>query len=426
MSAALSRSEIGNGIHFTVLRDPRFKTNRLSFNFILPLSKETASANAILPFLFRKGYRGCADYTELNQKLNRLYDANLYTDVLKSGDFQILNLSISSIDDAFTLEKEAISQKAADILCRLLHQPAFLESNFDLLQFELEKRSLIDAIEADINEKTSYAVQRMIANMCVEEAYGLHKYGDVDSVKKLTVRDVAAAYDNVLKTAQIEIYFIGCGCADRVSEQIKKSFSALKRDPIRSIDSTKIYRAASVKTIEERFNVNQAKLVMGFRVNAQTPEEIDQVRLMSMLYGGATRSKLFINVREKLSLCYYCSSRFDRTKGILYVNSGVEFANVKRAEDEILRQLEEIRGGNFTDEELSETKMMIADSFRTVNDSPASMETWYLGQLFSHSEASPEEEAARLNQVTREQIQKAAAGVTLDTIYVLKGEEDKK
>ena len=121
---------------------------------------------------------------------------------------------------------------------------------------------------------------------------------------------------------------------------------------------------------------------MGFRVNAQTPEEIDQVRLMSMLYGGATRSKLFINVREKLSLCYYCSSRFDRTKGILYVNSGVEFANVKRAEDEILRQLEEIRGGNFTDEELSETKMMIADSFRTVNDSPASMETWYLGQLF--------------------------------------------
>ena len=143
------------------------------------------------------------------------------------------------------------------------------------------------------------------------------------------------------------------------------------------------------------------------RQDAKTQEEMDEVRLMSMLYGGTPRSKLFMNVREKLSLCYYCSSRLDRTKGILYVNSGVEFDNVKKAEDEILRQLEEVKAGNFSEEELEETKLMVADSFKTVNDSPSSMETWYLGQLFSHSEASPEEESARLSRVTREQVMKA-------------------
>lgn len=423
MSVTLSRSEIGKGIHFTVIRDPRFKTNRLSFNFILPLSEKRASANAILPFLFRKGYYGCSNYTELNQKLNRLYGANLYTDVLKSGDFQILNLSISSIDDAFALEKEEIAKETADILCRLIRQPAFLQSDFDLTQFDLEKQSLVDAIEAEINEKTSYAVQRMIANMCAGEPYGIHKYGDVPSVKQLTMSDVAEAYHHVLKTAQIEIYFVGCGAADEVAAQVQDDFSTLERDPIVSIDSQRVYRAVSPKTVEEHFSVSQAKLVMGFRVDAKTQEEMDEVRLMSMLYGGTPRSKLFMNVREKLSLCYYCSSRLDRSKGILYVNSGVEFDNVKKAGDEILRQLEEVKAGNFSEEELEETKLMVADSFKTVNDSPSSMETWYLGQLFSHSEASPEEEAARLNRVTRKQVIKAAGRVTLDTVYVLRGEE---
>ncbi len=423
MSVLLKRSEIGQGIHFTAIRDSRFKTNRLSFNFILPLSKETASAYAILPFLFRKGYRGCSDYTELNQKLNRLYGANLYTDVLKSGDFQVLNLSISSIDDSFALEKEAVSKEAADILCRLIRQPAFLLDDFDLSQFDLEKQALVDAIEAEINEKTSYAVQRMVANMCAEEPYGIHRFGDVESVKRLTMQDIAQAYGRALKTAQIEIYSIGCGNADEVAQQIEEDFSALaERSPAASIDSKRVYRALSVQTVEESYSVNQAKLVMGFRVDAKTPEEMDQVRLMSLLYGGTPRSKLFMNVREKLSLCYYCSSRLDRTKGILYVNSGVEFANVQKAKDEILKQLEEVKAGHFTDEELQETKLMAADSFKTVNDSPSSMETWYLGQLFTHSEASPEEEAERLSQVTREQVMEAAAKITLDTVYLLKGE----
>ncbi len=423
MSSLLDRTQIGNGIHFTAIRDSRFKTNRLSFNFILPLSKEMASANAILPFLIRKGYRGCSDYTALNQKLNQLYGANLYTDVLKSGDFQILNISISSIDDSFALEQESVSEEAADILCRLIKQPAFLQEDFDLSQFQLEKQALVDAIEAELNEKTSFAVQQMIAHMCEKEPYGLHKYGNVDSVKKLTMEMVKSAYYRMMKTAMIEIYFVGCGESEGVLSQIRNDFAALERTPIDSVKSLFVPACGQVRKVEEHYNVSQAKLVIGFRVHSTDPKDIDCARLMSMLYGGTPRSKLFMNVREKLSLCYYCSSRFDRTKGILYVNSGVEFNNVKKAEEEILRQLEEIKAGNFTDEELVETKLMVADSFKTVNDSPSSMESWYLGQQFAASNASPEEEAARLNGVTREQVMDAANRTVLDTVYVLSGEE---
>lgn len=422
MPAQIKRSEIGNGIHLTEIRDSRFKTNRLSFHFILPLEQKAAAANAIIPFLIRKGYRGCEDYTKLNQKLSNLYGANLYTDVLKLGDFQILNVSISSVDDAFALDGEKVTKEAADILCRLVRQPAFLLEGFDITQFELEKQALIDAIEAEINEKTSYAVQRMLALMCAEEPYGIHKYGNVEALKALTMKDAKEAYDRVLKTARLEVYFVGCGNADDATEQICDSFSSLERSPSDTVESSKTFAAAASKNIEERYNVNQAKLVLGFRVDAKTAEELDAARLMSMLYGGTPRSKLFLNVREKLSLCYYCAARFDRMKDILYVNSGVEFANVEKAKDEILKQLEEVKTGNFTDEELKETKLLVADSFKTVNDSASSMEIWYLSQLFANTNASPEEEAERLNRVTAEQIKNIAQKVTLDTVYVLNGE----
>ena len=425
MSASVNRFEIGSGVHMTQIRDPRFKTNRLSFNFILPLEAKTVSANAILPFLIRKGYRGCSDYIELNRKLNSLYGANLYTDVLKSGDFQILNVSISSIDDAFSLENEPVSAQAADILCSLVSEPVFLEEGFDLAQFELEKQLLIDSIEAELNEKTSYAVKRMIEHMCADEPYGIHKYGTIDSIRELTLSDAEAAYRDVLKKARVEVYSVGCGDVNGVADRIRMLFDSIERKPITSVDSMRILSADKVDTVEECYNVNQAKLVMGFRTASDTSEEINAARMMSMLFGGTPRSKLFLNVREKLSLCYYCSSRFERNKAVMYVNSGVEFENVDKAKEEILRQLDEIKAGHFTEEELAETKLMVVDSFKTVNDSPSSMEVWYLSQLFSGTCNTPEEEAACLEKITAEELSEAAKRVTLDTVYVLRGEEKK-
>ncbi|MGI5895687.1 MAG: EF-P 5-aminopentanol modification-associated protein YfmF [Oscillospiraceae bacterium] len=423
MSVTVKRIAIGEGINLTSIQDARFKTNRLSFQLIVPLDRENASANAMIPFLMRKGYRGCMDYTELNQKLSQLYGAGLFTDVLKVGDFQLLNVAISAIDDSFALDKEEVAAKAADILCRLVLDPAFLQDGFDLAQFDLEKQALVDAIEAEINEKTSYAVQRAIANMCADEPYGIHKYGNVDSVKKLTLEDVISAYRKVMKHARIEIYFVGCGDASGIVEQLKRDFAGLERTPVESADSIKVLKAGSVNTVEEHYAVAQAKLVMGFRAGAETPEQMEHARLMALLYGGTPRSKLFLNVREKLSLCYYCSAQLERNKGIMLVNSGVEFDNVGKAKEEILRQLDEVKKGAFSDEELEETKLMIVDSLKTVNDSASSMEMWYLSHLFLHSEISPEQEAERLCRITREEVIAAANRVTMDTIYILEGEE---
>ena len=192
---------------------------------------------------------------------------------------------------------------------------------------------------------------------------------------------------------------------------------------MQSIDSYIVSKAEKVNTVTEQYDVAQAKLVMGFRVGASGMEEMQHARLMCLLFGGTPRSKLFMNVREKLSLCYYCSSRLDRNKGIMYVNSGVEHENVEQAKEEILHQLEQIKSGSFTDEELNETKLMAVDSLRVVNDSASSMEGWYLSQMFLHSQASPEEEAEQLLKITRDQIIAAANRVTLDTIYLLSGED---
>lgn len=424
MPVNFSRRSLGNGIYFTSVIDPRFKTNRISVNLISPLNAETVSKNALLPFLMKKGSLQYPDYIGLNRRLNELYGASLTADVQKAGDFQLLNLSVSSIDDKFALEGESLTRDLSEILCGLLLEPAFLSESFDISNFEVEKQGLVDTIEAEINEKTSFAVLRLIELMCVDEPFGLNKYGKVEKIRALTLADMVKQYRELLTGARIELFFVGCGNAQAACDCFSSRLSVLERNPlVSSLSSSCIPAAEEPRNITERFQVGQAKIVMGFRVDAPDSACRDAARVMSAVFGGTPRSLLFMNVREKLSLCYYCSSRYDVQKNILYVNSGVEFENIDKAQAEIQNQLQQLKNGDFSDQLLEETKLMIASSFQTVNDSTSTVEGWYLGQLFHPEILTPEQQAERLAAVTKQQIIEAANAVTLDMVYVLTGEE---
>lgn len=423
MPVNFSRQSLGNGIYFTSVIDPRFKTNRISVDLIIPLNSETVSKNAILPFLMKKGSEQYFDYIRLNRRLNELYGANLTADVQKVGDFQLLNLSISSIDDKFALEGEPLVKELSEILCGLLLEPAFLSEKFDLSSFEVERQGLIDTIEAEINEKTSFAVHRLIELMCAEEPFGLNKYGKIEEIRALTLADAAKQYRELLVSARMEIFFVGCGDAHKACECFTRRLAGLDRKPSTALVSSCVPAASEPRKVTEHYQVGQAKIVMGFRVDAPDSAQRDAARVMSAVFGGTPRSLLFMNVREKLSLCYYCSSRYDTQKNILYVNSGVEFENIEKAQTEILNQLQLLKNGEFSDQLLEETKLMITSSFQTVNDSTSTVEGWYLGQLFHSEILTPEQQAERLAAVTKQQIVEAANAVTLDMVYVLTGED---
>lgn len=426
MSQTCVRTSIGMGIHLTTISDPKFKHNLLSINFVLPLDRDRASDNAVVPHILRMGCRNFPDITSLNTRLQELYGANLDASVYKFGGYQVLELSIRGVDNRYALEKEDITAQCAQLLAQIVLDPK-LDGNglFYETDTALQRRFIQDAIEAEINEKRSYAISQCLQTMCQGEPVAVKTYGYPETAAAITPASATAAYRNMLKNAPIEIVFTGAGDAQAAGKILADAFAGLERTPF-AYQPVRLGPApASVREKTEEMEIAQGKLVLGLRCQGlETPRQIGAARLFSALYGGTPFSKLFRNVREKLSLCYYCASRFDSATHLMLVDSGIEMANKNKAQDEILHQLECVKNGDFTDQEIAETKLLMRSSLITTTDSPSATEGWYMAQILRGQMVSPQEDADLLDTITREEIIQAANAARLDTIYFLKGKEE--
>lgn len=421
----LKQDQISPGVYFNALKETRFKTNRISVNLLMPLDSQQASARAILPFLLRKGSADFPDMTLLNRELMRLYGASLDADVRKVGDNQVLNLSISYLDDAYALEQESIGVRAAEILVSILLRPNWQDGVFGAEDFQIEQQNLIDLIQSEINDKRYYTLNRLIQTMGEGEPFGVNKYGSVSAAKALTPELATRAYHDVLQNANVQIIFVGRADSQPVRQIFTQAFATVQRDHAVGIEHGVHPAPQEVREVTDRFQVVQSKMGLGFATSLTADSTRGAaMRLLTALYGGTPFSKLFLNVREKMSLCYYCAARFDRMKGILMVDCGVENQNIQKAREAILNQLDQIVQGEFTDQELENTRLSMNNSFKTVGDSPVSLEAWYLGQICYGSMATPEQEMAQIKQVTREDVIDVAKLISLDTVYILTGKED--
>lgn len=416
---AISREKIADGIYFSSVRDEKFTSNRLSVSFLTPLNADTVTENAIVPSILRLGCKSCPDFTVLNQRLGRLYGAQLYGDATKFGDRQILNVSIKGLDDRAALNGEDMVQELCALLCDIVLDPLTQGDGFCAENTALERQNLIDAIESEINDKRSYAQTRCVLLMFGGGPRGLRPFGTVERAKKITPQSALAAYRQLLGGAQIECMFVGSGQSGAAKDMMLCRFGAIERKFLQPQGQPSTPAPGAVKEKTEELDVSQSKLVLGFSSSPKNEEEMYALRMMGAMFGGTPFSKLFLNVREKLSLCYYCSARYERGNRIMLVSSGVEKEKKQAACDEILHQLEELRAGNFTAEELTNTKLALDTGFASVGDSLAALEGWYLSQIASGGENSPEYEREQMNAVSREAVIAAAKGISLDTVYFL-------
>lgn len=411
-----------DGVRFNAVYDTRFKTNRISINFFMPLSKETVTVNALIPQLLKKGYNGCDSFTMFNRKLEELYGAGVETDIDKKGDYQSITIAITCIDDKFALSGESISKNAAQILSKMAFDPITEGDGFCEKDVLIEKKALIDTIEAEMNEKRIYAINSANRIMCDNEPSGLPRYGFIDDVEHITAKSAKAQYDSILEQAQVEIMFVGCGDFSNAMEVFEKIYKNAKRS-YKKLGETSVHKlSVPQKEKIEIMPVSQAKLVFGFACDITSKSELaPAMRMMTSILGGTPSSKLFVNVREKLSLCYYCASRYNMSKGIMMIDSGVEKENIEKAKSAILEQIEQIKNNDFTDNEMNFALLSLKNSYTSIYDSDCSIESFYIGQLLFALSYSPEEEKKRIENVTREQIVEVAKMVKLDTTYLLTG-----
>lgn len=425
LQSVVSVKEIAGGTSFIEVKDNRFKTNLISLFLVMPMEEGTVSANALLPFLLKRCCRDYPDLSALNRRLAELYGARLSGDVSTIGENQMLSLSITAIDDRFALNQEVISGDCARLICSLLFDPALENGTFQESDIALERRCLTELIDSEINEKRVYAKNRLREIMFRNERYGIGRYGTRDGALTLTPGDVTAAWNRVLACGKITMLALGSADTAPALSQFTAAIGKLNRTFSNVCATEFIPSADSVNYYTERLTVNQAKLVMGFRAGAaQGHGNVYAVRVMTALFGGMPHSKLFLNVREKKSLCYYCVSRYDRQKGVVFVECGIEEKNYQAALDEILVQLDCIRRGEFDENELNATILAMKNQFEGVTDSQMGTALWYADQLTDEEMLTPADAAKKAAQITRDDVIAAAKAATLDTVYLLAGEEE--
>ena len=412
------------GVDGVYIHNPRFKTSRVSVFFYLPMRAETVSRNALLPYLLASGCKAYPDFMSLQKRLDGLYGAALSGLADKAADSQVLRITLSALDDKYALDGQSVSAACAELLRQLIFEPALEGDAFAEEIFQREKRLFIERIEGEINDKRIYAKNRCLAEMCADEPYGLPRLGTRAGAEALTAAEAAKAWREVLKTAYVRLSVVSASAPDAIFGAFSRAFSGLDREEAGLTANTSAPAAGDVKNVVDKMDVAQGKLVLGFRTGDAGPlsGRIPQL-VFTDLFGGGPYSRLFANVREKLSLCYYCAARANYNKGILTVESGVETQNAEKARMEILRQLDVMKAGEFSDEELAAAKLAKGDMARSAADTPADTESWYASQVFAPHPISPGEAADAIGGVSREQVVTAARGVNLDTVYYLSPKE---
>lgn len=420
-----ARISIGEGVHFTNFTDEKFTRNRISLKAIVPLSEATAADNTMVTLLLRKATQSYPDFTALNARLSELYGAVLATSVARFNYYQILTLTIQCIDNRFALEGEDIIALCAELLSDIFLRPVLDDNDlFQANDIRLEKQYLLDTIAAEINDKRTYAVEQCVRTLAKGTPLAVRRTGEYASAEKVTQKSVTKAWETLRKTAQIEILFTGSGDPTSAKNTFEQAFSPLEREPISLTITPLGGKAKKVQQVEETMDVQQGNLVLAFRVDGlDSPEEKFAARVFSTVFGASPFSKLFLNVRERLSLCYYCSSSIDIVNHAMLVNSGIEFANKEKAEAEILHQLEEMKQGNFSDELLAESKLLLKNALNTITDSLGSLENRHLQNILLAEDNTIEQDKESISKVTKEDIVAIANKITLDTVYFLHGEK---
>ena len=413
---------LGEHIVLRTVRTDKFKSDFLSVSFEQPLERGEAAMNALILRILKRGTKNYPDMIALSKKLDSLYSADIFTDARSFGETQMLNFSLDALNNDYALDDTDIPTEGAKLLAEIIYNPVTENGGFKQSYFESEKRNQLADIDAEINNKAKYALSRLRTLMFEHERYGASALGTREEVEALTNAELYAHYQKLLTTSAMNIIYVGNADAEKLHTALAPILAGYHPgEVVRS--TTEVVRRSSIhRYLNEKCVGKQGNLIMGFRTGTVLADgDYPKMALLNELLGGSATSMLFMNVREKLSLCYYCSSFVEAVKGVLFVRAGIDNSNYQAARDEILRQISMIRLGKFTNEELNAAKMSLINAYKEIADQPQALQNWYTGRALSGIEQTPAEAIAAVRSVTREDIVATLKKISLDTVYFLEG-----
>lgn len=413
--------EVAPHITLRCFSDDRFKQEGLSLTLVRPMCAEEASLNALLPAVLLRGSRSAPDLRAITQRLDDLYGASVGSQLRRVGDYQTTGLSCSFMKERFALEGDQVFDPMLRFLQELLFDPKLENGVFCADFVEGEKRNLLSAIASEKNDKRAYAHARMFKKMCKGDSFGIPRLGYAEDVEAITPESLFAHYEKILRTSPIHLFYVGPASPEEIADRLRPMFADLQRSPITLPEQTAFCDCGGSEETEE-LDVQQGKLCMGF-VTPTTlrNKEFVATQIFNTIFGGGMISKLFMKIREQMSLCYDISSTYHGSKGIVTVSAGIDNNKDGVVKEEILRQLAACQNGDFTAEELRSAKQSLLSQLRSTHDTPGAIEGYYATAALSGLGLSPEDYMRAVEEATPEDVAAAAQKIRLHTVYFLRG-----
>lgn len=414
--------QIKEGIKLHLIKNERFKTNLIAVFLTMPLERENITKNAMIPMILRRGSKNMPTQEDISKNLEEMYGAIFDCGVEKKGENHILKFYLESINDEFLPENQGkILKESIDKLLEIVFNPLVENEEFNKQYIEQEKINLKQIIEGRADNKSRYALDRCVEEMYKDTNYSLYKYGYVEDLENINASNLYISYKKIIEQCNIDIYVSGI-----VDEEIIKYIE--ENNNLKNINNRKSIikkyeiekeKPIKEKTIFENLDVNQGKLIMGLKVPMQTEDKQYDTIIYNSILGGSANSKLFQNVREKASLAYTANSSYIRMKNTICINCGIEFANYEKAVEIIKTQLEEMKNGNFSEEDVENAKRGYISAIKSIEDEQDTEIMYYFGQEFTNIKLDIKGYEDRIAKVKKEDIIEIAKIVKIDTIYFL-------
>lgn len=407
----------------------KFKASRFSINFITNSDRVYSPLSKLMLSVMMRGSEKYPTVVAINKALDEQYGATVSVRSSIMGDKAIHRITCKLLNDKYVFEDDTydILESVMSILSDILMHP-LKDANGLLLSsyVESEKKIAIDHINAKINDPKSYASEQCSKHMFEGTDFGVSIDGDANMIGAFSAEQITENISAFFNECRIECYYIGDKSHENVELLIEKylSFGNNKNDTVNYTERPYINQEISVKYINEDADISQGRLVLGYRCGTVlSNRDYYDMALFNELFGGSSVSKLFLNVREKKSLCYYCYSSLHSATGTIKVGCGIDPGKKDEALDEIAVQLNDMKNGNFTDDDITTAKHTLISGMKQIGDSPSSIEAFMLRRLLADAAESPQDCCERVLAVTREGIISAANKVELDTVYFLNGND---
>lgn len=422
-----SIEEIKQGIKLHCIDTNKFKTNLMAVFITLPLNRERITFDTVIPAVLKRGTKKLKTQEEISKKLENMYGASFDCGIEKIGDNHVIKFYLESLNDNFVPEysKQNVSRESIDLLLDIILDPLTENNKFKDEYVEAEKNNIKLLIESKIDNKDQYALNRCIEEMYKDKPYGLYKFGYTEDLDKINSQNLYDYYNELINTSKIDIFVSGELKKEDIVDIVKnneniKKLKEREANYIVNNEQTESKEAVQEKEVEDKMDIAQGKLVIGLDVELTDYNSKFPVSLYNVILGESATSKLFQNVREKASLAYSARSNYVRQKNNIYIRCGIEIENYDKALKIIKEQLEDMKNGEFTEEDLVNSKKYMISGIQAAQDEQDSEITYYIGQELSGMLTTFEEYETKINEVKLEDVKNVGSKVKINTIYFLR------